>query len=315
MSGAPNGRVANSDSSAGYMDVGAVAAAAATGVQVGVATVLSRLVVEQTGAVPLAFWRYVFGLAFLAIPALIFARGVRLNPRDRLPMAALGVTQFGLSIVFLNVGLAYVSAARAALVFACLPLLTLVIAHLAGHARLTPRRTLAVLLSVIGVALALSERRLAPAAPAHTDLPPGIGAWIGEAAVLTSALCGAWCSVMYRPYLARYPAIAVGAQAMLASVVFLGLWCLLTQPSAFLPSLPTVGWVAIIAIGLSSGVGYFLWLWALARAPASEVTMYLSLSPIVAAWLGAWWLDEPAGWPTLAGMALVILALWTARKN
>jgi drug/metabolite transporter (DMT)-like permease len=33
------------------------------------------------------------------------------------------------------------------------------------------------------------------------------------------------------------------------------------------------GWLAVGFIGLSSGIGYYLWLWALNHAPATQVTM------------------------------------------
>ena len=59
--------------------------------------------------------------------------------------------------------------------------------------------------------------------------------WIGEVAVLASALCGAACSVLYRPYLARYPALPVSAFAMLASVGFLAV---LAAPEGFFGALP-----------------------------------------------------------------------------
>ena len=46
-------------------------------------------------------------------------------------------------------------------------------------------------------------------------------------------------------------------------------------------------------IGLSSGIGYVGWLWALRHAPASRVTLFLALSPLTSLALGAWWLHEP----------------------
>jgi drug/metabolite transporter (DMT)-like permease len=118
---------------------------------------------------------------------------------------------------------------------------------------------------------------------------PGSGAheWLGELAVFASALSGAVCSVLYRPYLKKYPTLQVSAFAMLASVAFLAL---LAAGEGFFRAVPHFtpsGWLAVIFIGVSSGVGYFLWLWALNHAPATQVTMFLALSPLTAASLGA----------------------------
>ncbi len=46
--------------------------------------------------------------------------------------------------------------------------------------------------------------------------------WVGALAVLASALSGALCSVLYRPYLGRCPTLPLSAFAMLA--VIAGLW-------------------------------------------------------------------------------------------
>ena len=140
----------------------------------------------------------------------------------------------------------------------------------------------------------------------------GPNEWIGELAVLASALCGAACSVLYRPYLRKYPTLRVSAFAMLASVVFLAL---LAAGEGFFDALPRFtagGWAAVVFIGIGSGVGYYLWLWALAHAAATEVTVFLALSPVTATWLGAWFLAEEVSTMSLLGLAGVLLGLWLA---
>src|SRR5262249_59889797 len=66
-----------------------------------------------------------------------------------------------------------------------------------------------------GVAMALGEKALG-----RGGEPSG---WLGEAAVFGSALSAAACSVLYRPYVRRYPTVPVSAFAMLASIAFLSL--------------------------------------------------------------------------------------------
>ena len=122
--------------------------------------------------------------------------------------------------------------------------------------------------------------------------------------MFASALCGAVCSVLYRPYLRTYPALPVSAFAMLASVGFLAI---LAAGEGFFASVPRFtpgGWLAIIFIGVNSGIGYYLWLWALGHAPATQVTVFLALSPITAAWLGAMLLAETISVLSVLGLAL-----------
>lgn len=283
----------------------AAGAAAATGVQVGAALVASRYVVEQTGPATLALLRYVIGVAILAIPALL-APKARFASRDLAMIALLGIGQFGLLIALLNIGLHYTTAARAALLFATMPLITLVLAASLGHERLGLAKGLGVLLSLLGVAFALGDAVLHPA--------EGEAPWIGIAAVLGSAATGAVCSVFYRPYLRRYPILKVSAIAMLAAVLALLPLALLETRAVPLLDLDGTAMLAVLFIGLSSGVFYFLWLWALGNAPASRVTVFLSLSPPTAALLGVWLLGEPLTPSLLAGLAAIVAGIVLAHR-
>jgi drug/metabolite transporter (DMT)-like permease len=277
-----------------------ILAAAATGVQVGASIVATRFVIEQTGPASLALLRYAIGVACLALPVLLGARA-RFAPRDILPIALLGITQFGLLIAVLNWGLRHVPSGRAALIFALFPLLTMVVAAAFDQERLSLAKTAGVLLTIAGVALALGDKLLVPG-----------GDWLGELAVLAAALMGAVCSVLYRPYLQRYPVLPVCAVAMLASVGFLAL---LAVPEGFFAGWPRFtpgGWAAVLGIGIGSGAGYYLWLWALGHASPTRVTAFLALSPLTAALLGAVWLGESLTPGLLGGLAAVVLGLWVA---
>lgn len=283
-----------------------VAAAAATGVLVGSAMVATRFVVDQTGPASLALLRYAIGFCCL-LPFVLFSpERTRFARRDLLPIALLGITQFGILIALLNYGLKFVPSGRAALIFATFPLLTMVLAAALGHERLTAAKIAGVLLTITGVGVALGEKAI-QSGGAHD--------WVGEAAVFASALCGAVCSVLYRPYLKTYPALPVSAFAMLASVGFLAL---LAGGEGFFASAPRFtpgGWLAVVFIGVNSGIGYYLWLWALGHAPATQVTVFLALSPITAAWLGALFLAEKFSAASALGLALVAVGLWLAHRE
>jgi drug/metabolite transporter (DMT)-like permease len=283
----------------------AILAAAATGVQVGAALVATRLVIGETGPATLALLRYAIGFACLA-PALPAVGGMRFARRDVLPIVLLGIGQFGILIALLNYGLGFIPAARAALIFSCFPLLTMLLAAALGRERLTWARSLGVLLTIAGVGFALGEKSLTRGAAE---------AWQGEIAVFAAAVVGAACSLLYRPYLKRYPTVAVSAFAMLASVAFLALLAAGEGLYQGLPHFSAQGWAAVLFIGVSSGVGYFLWLYALNHAPATQVTVFLALSPITAALLGAWLLGEASSLSALVGLACVVLGLVIALRS
>jgi len=267
--------------------------------------VATRVVVHQAGPASLALLRYAIGVCCL-LPVVLLSARVRFARRDLLPIALLGITQFGILIALLNVGLAYIPSARAALIFATLPLLTMLLSAALGRERLTATKSAGVLLTIVGVGLALGEKALQRGDAAHV--------WIGELAVFASAVSGAVCSVLYRPYLRKYPTLPVSAFAMLASVAFLAI---LATGEGFFGALPRFtprGWLAVLFIGVNSGIGYYLWLWALNHAPATQVTVFLSLSPVTAAVLGALLLSEPVSPGALIGLVGVAAGLVLAHR-
>jgi drug/metabolite transporter (DMT)-like permease len=282
------------------------AAAAAASILVGSGIVATRFVIDQTDPASLALLRYAIGFCCL-LPAALMAERVRFERRDIVPISVLGITQFGILIALLNYGLQTVPSAQGSLIFATFPFLTMILAALLRYESLSLFKTLGVALTIAGVGLALSAKLAAPAAP-------GFG-WIGELAIFASALSGAVCSVFYRPYLTKYSALAVGAFAMLASILFLAVLAAFEGFFAAPPRFSAAGWGAVAFIGVSSGVGYFLWLWALEHTTPTRVTIFLALSPITATALGWLWLSEAVSALFLLGLASVAGGLWIAHRQ
>ncbi len=277
-----------------------------TGILVGCTIVATRFVVYQTTPVTLAFLRYLVGCCCL-LPLLLRAPRPRFERRDLVPICALGITQFGVLVVLLNQALRYIPSARAALIFATMPLLTMLLASALKLEALTPAKTLGVLLAIVAVGIALGDQALRSGG--------GTDTWIGDLAAFGSALSGAVCSVFYRPYLRKYPTLSISATAMLASVCFLAILAGTEGLFATPPRFTLAGWLVVLFIGVSSGLGYALWLWALAHATPTRVTLFIALSPVTAAAAGAILLGEPVAPSTGLGLLGVVLGLWLAHAR
>lgn len=278
----------------------ALLSAAATGVQVGTAITATRFVAHDISPVSLAFLRYAIGVACLA-PFLV-STPIRLARRDIAPIALLGIGQFGILIALLNEGLQSVSAGRGALIFASFPLLTLAFAALIGHERISLAKLGGIALTLVGVALAVG------------DTSTSRNTLTGELLIVAAAATGAICSVLYRPYLRRYPALPVSAFAMAAAAVALFVPALLTDLTTATVQLSGGALAAILFIGVSSGSFYVLWLWALKTIAATRVTIFLALSPITAMLLGHAFLGEPLTFALLLSIAFVGAGLWVANR-
>ncbi len=282
-----------------------LAAAMVTGIQVGAAMVATRFVADDIGPASLALLRYAIAAACL-LPFLVTARPARFTPGDLAAIAVLGIVQFGILIALLNIALIHMTSGRTALVFATFPLLTMLLAAMLGRESLTAVKTSGVLISIVGVAVALGETIFAET---------GADEWLGALCAFAAALCGAVCSVLYQPYLERYPTLNVSIVAMLASVVFLAGLSFAEGLFSAPPALPSSALAAVIFIGLSSGGGYLLWLWALKHTTPTRVTVFLSLSPVTAALLGWLLLGEEMTVGVLVGLIAVMFGLWLATSE
>lgn len=280
-------------------------AAAVVGIQVGSAIVATRFVIEQTQPGSLALLRYSLGAICLLGPLLASTR-VLFSIRDLLPLSLLGIIQFGIVGVLLNYALQFIPSARASLIFATLPLQTMVIAALLNYERLTLAKSLGVVLTIIGVGFALGTSVFSQGSSQG---------WIGDIAVFISALAAAACSVLYRPYLQKYPTLQISGFAMLVSVVFLAF---LAASEGFFNTFPrftAAGWFAVFFIGVGSGIGYYLWLWALNNTSPTKVTIFLALNPITAASLGPFFLGEKLTVTLLIGIICVVSGLGVAHLS
>jgi drug/metabolite transporter (DMT)-like permease len=274
-------------------------AAALVAILVGSAIVATRFVIDQTHPGSLALLRYSIGTICL-IPPLLASERVSFAKRDLFPLSLLGITQFGIVVVLLNYALQFIPSARAALIFASVPLQAMVFAAFLGYERITFAKGLGVILAFVGVGVVLGERVF------DGGNPHGL---LGDISAFISAFAAAACSVLYRPFLKKYPTLQISSFAMAASVVFLTLVAANEGFFIAFPHFTFEGWFAVFFIGISSSVGYYLWLWALKNTTLTKVTIFLALNPVTATGLGVIFLGEKISANLLIGIIFVILGL------
>lgn len=261
-----------------------------TGIQVGAAMSASQLVVADTGVGLLGLLRYGLALLFL-LPLLMLKPSPPVVSADWPAILLLGLGQIGVMIALLNTALLYTSAARVSLIFATLPAVSLLIDLASGRAFGGARTSFGVVLSILGVVVLFGYDALTGAV-SHADL-------IGMAAAGGATLTVAVCSSLHQPFVRRYGSLKISVVAFAVSLPPLAGLALLLPSQTTLSDWPTSVWLLVLAIGLSSGIGYLTWFHAIRALPATLVTGFLALSPITAAILSLVFL-EPALTPSLA---------------
>ncbi len=281
-----------------------VFAAALSSVLGGSSAVSIRYVIEASDPISIAFLRC--GGAGVAMAAVMFAAGnARVQRRDLAPVAALGVLMFGGFGYLFSAGLAYVPAARGALVVAAMPILVLVLATAMGRERMTPAKAIGAALGFAGVFVALGDRAAA-----------GPEAWRGDLLLLGAALAGSFHAVLSAVYLRRNAALPVMVVQLLAGSAALALVLVARgDPVAGLVGFTPDQWFAVFWLMFVGGMAsFYMWFWALERVPASAVALTISLNPVAAAAGGAMLLGEPVTLGLLLGLVAIVAGLGVAAR-
>jgi drug/metabolite transporter (DMT)-like permease len=274
---------------------------AAASIFTGIALVATRYVVHQTDGLTVAMLRYCVAAACLVpTAALFYPLGVA--RKDFLSIGALGVLYFGFFPWSISAAMQYTTASSGAIVLACTPAVTLVLAALWGSESLSTRKCSGVLLAILGAAIAIGE----------TAILRESTSWFGQVLMVLATLSGAVYAVFSKPYLGKYPPVVVTAIAMGAGAgALLTIWLASDFPTTGLPDLNSAGWLVILYIGAIGGaLSFFLYAWALGRTAPTATMILLPLNPMAAIVAGVAFLGEPLNSGLFIGLAFVILGIF-----
>lgn len=276
----------------------------------GAAIVATRVAVAEAEPLAVAVLRYaVAGVIMIAIALMLRRARIRATASEWAPVIALGLLQFGLFGWLFTASLQYVPSARAALVLATMPILTLALSALMGRERLTVPKFCGALIAFGGVMVALGDRALTT----------GDDAWKGDALMFGAALVSSIYNVLTGLYVRRFPPVAMTAAQLPVGAAALFVALVLVGDVSHLVSFTPTGWVAVVFLATIGGAAsFYSWIWALERIAPSRVAVTVSLNPVCAALLGALVLEEPLTARLLLGLVGVVAGIaltnWPVRE-
>lgn len=277
----------------------------------GVTVVLTRFVITETDALTLAFVRYGIAALFLAAILVATTRIPRIARRDLIVISVLGIIMFTGFPFFMARALEDTTAARGALLFASMPLITIVLGAVFRVEALTWIKSAAVAIAMIGTASALGER-VGPAAP---------DALRGDVFMFLAVLVAAAYNVLARRYLIRYGVLAITVWTMLlGSLVLMVLAFTVGGAATGALDFSFQGWIIMLALAIpGAALMTFTYGKALELITPMSAAITVGLNPLTAILLGAVVLSEPVTVRVLAGFVLIVvgilLANWRPRRS
>ncbi|MGI8779419.1 MAG: EamA family transporter, partial [Solirubrobacteraceae bacterium] len=243
--------------------------------------------------------RFLFAGALMLAVLALRRRAVRITRAEALSCLLVDALMMG-AVATVATAEQDVPSGLAALLIACVPLWVLLLRRLGGE-HIAPRLVLAVAIGFAGVGLLLQPGGQTGGAPLLSLL-------------LVVCSTPAWATGSYlsrRVALPPDPLVSVawqmllgGAVVTLAGVVAGEPWGV--QPETFSTE-SMIAWLYLLLIG--SVLAFTAYTWLLRNAPISRVATYAYVNPVVAIALGWLILDEAVTGVTIAGAAVIVLAV------
>lgn len=273
----------------------------------GVTVVFTRYVIPETDAFTLAHVRY--GLAALCLIALATSqrRKFRTDPRDRPALLLLAVMFYGAFPYCFARALADTTAARGALVYATMPLVTMVLGAVFRIERVTAWKIAAVAFAVTGVWIAVGI-----GSPAEAP-----NALRGDIIMFVATSISASYVVFAKRYVARYDGQAMTAwQMLIGSLALAPVAMIFGEPFSGSLDISLGGWLVIAALVVPGGaMMQMMFIKGLSYASPTQAAVAVGFNPMVAILLGAVTLSEPVTWRNMAGFALIVVAIFCANRR
>lgn len=261
--------------------------------------IFTRLALDNGANLPAVLIARGAGSALLLWLALLAMRAPwQLPPRDRYRALALGLL-LAFSNFCITTAFARIPVPIAVLVLYLFPFITAMLSTALGRERMTPRVLVALVLAFTGLAITVQAR--------IDDYDPVGLAWAAAAAASISVV------FIIQTYAFSGGDGRARTLHMLFSTAFVMIVLAMVQ-GLQLPSAP-VGWLSLLGMPVAYVIGLTgMFAAAIALGPG-RTALFMNLEPVAAAVLAALVLDQQLTGIQIVGAAIVIGALFLARKK
>lgn len=224
---------------------------------------------------------------------------------DRGKIFFLGFLGYFLSSYIDFLGLQYISVGLERIVLYLTPTIVLLISYFALNKAISKMQWYALVVGYLGVFVVFIQDASSG----------GAYAWLGMALVFGSACSYAAYMIGAGEMVKRVGSVRLVVLASSASAVLSILQSSLYNPSAVFEQANQVYWLSLLNASLCTVIPMLLIMLAINRIGSPLVAQAGILGPVSTIFLGYFILSEPITWLQIAGMTLVIAAMWLLVRN
>lgn len=271
--------------------------------------VAGRVLAQSMHPMPAAFLRFVAASLTLVVMCWRAQGGMpRLERKHILPVFFLGSTGVFAYSYFFFTGLQTITAGRAALIVACIPVCISLLSALLYKEKFGPVRILGALTSLVGVSVVIADGN--PLALLSGGVSRGDFMILGCVASWTAYSLGGRAVMKTLP-----PLTAVSWSCIIGTVMLL--------PAALMDGLVGeilharfIDWVCIVYLGaLATGLAYFWYYQAISVIGASRAGIFINTVPVFAVVMGFFLLGEPVHLTLLLGGLMVVTGVYLTNRH
>ena len=271
--------------------------------------IAGRVVAKEALPFSASFLRFAVASVFLVLMTWrIEGKLPKIDRPTIFTVCLLGLTGVFAYNAFFFKGLQSIDASRAALIIALNPVLISLFSSLLFHERLTPVKTVGILMSVIGAMTVVARGN-----PLY--LFHGYMGW-GEINIFGCVLSWVSFSLIGKLVLKKITPLVsicysslVGAVALAIPAFLEGLW-------SFLPKYSIVTWVGLFYLGFFGTVLGFVWYYeGIQKIGPTKAGLFINVVPLSAVVMAYFLLNEPMTLSLLVGTVLVSAGIFLTNTN
>ena len=224
---------------------------------------------------------------------------------DRAKLFFLGFLGYFLASYVDFLGLQYISVGLERIVLYLAPTIVLLISHFVLNKSISRLQWCSLVVGYLGVLVVFIQDASST----------GIKAWLGMALVFGSACSYATYMIGAGEMVKRIGSVRLVVYASSASAALSLLQAVLYEPNAIFEQLPIIYWYSLLNASLCTVIPMLLIMIAINRIGSPLVAQAGILGPVSTIFMGYFILAEPITLTQIAGMTLVMAAMWLLVRN